>query len=226
MRLFKRIGDIISANFGELAEKWEDPEKMLKQAVREMETSIKDSLQETAKVLANEKKLARELANNESSAKQWHARAEQAVDAGDDDLARKALARKKEHDMLASALREQLAAASVASSTLRTQHEAMKAKLAEAKRNLASLSARKKAADIRKKVYSSMDAESNLEIEDSAFEKFERMRERVEQAEAEADALAELRGMDLEPAIPAESENGEDPVEAELQALKQRKKAE
>ena len=80
MGLFKRISDIISANLGEMAEEWEDPEVMLKQAVREMEQSIQTATQETARTLANEKKLVKELANNESEAKQWKARAEKAVD--------------------------------------------------------------------------------------------------------------------------------------------------
>ena len=61
MGLFKRISDIISANLGEMAEEWEDPEVMLKQAVREMEQSIHTATQETARTLANEKKLIKEL---------------------------------------------------------------------------------------------------------------------------------------------------------------------
>ena len=224
MGLFKRIGDIISANFGEMAEKWEDPEKMLKQAIKEMEVSINESTQETAKVLANEKKLGKELAHNESQSKEWHARAEKAVESGDDGLARKALLRKQEHERLTEALREQMSAAQDASHTLRTQLDAMKAKLAEAKRNLASLSARKKAADVRKKVYTSMDAESNITLDNSAFDKFERMREKVEQAEAEAEALAELQGIDTSRGADVDEPSGaDDDIEAQLEALKQKK---
>ncbi len=65
MGIFKRISDIISANLGEMAEDWEDPEVMLKQAVREMEQSIQTATQETARTLANEKKLVKELAKDE-----------------------------------------------------------------------------------------------------------------------------------------------------------------
>ena len=101
MGLFKRISDIISANLGEMAESFEDPEKMLKQAVREMEKSIQDATKETAKALAGEKKLVKELAHNVSQAKQWQSRAEKAVEEGDDDLARRALSRKQEHEKLA-----------------------------------------------------------------------------------------------------------------------------
>ena len=70
----------------------------------------------------------------------------------------------------------------------------MKAKLSEGKRNLATLSARKRAADFRKKMETQAAGGSN--IDDSAFAKFDRMKAKVEQAEAEAAAMAELRGME------------------------------
>ena len=109
MGLFQRISDIISANLNEMTESMEDPETMLKQAIREMEQSISDATHETAKVLANEKLMAKELANNEQQAHDWQRKAEKAVDAGDDGLARKALTRKQEHQKLVTALRDQLA---------------------------------------------------------------------------------------------------------------------
>ena len=96
MGIFKRISDIISANLNDLTEKFENPEKMLKQAVREMESAIDQVTQQTAKAMANEKTLARELRRNRSQCEQWQERATKAVKAGDDDLARKALARKNE----------------------------------------------------------------------------------------------------------------------------------
>lgn len=194
MGLFKRISDIITANLNEMTEGLEDPEMMLRQAVREMEQSISDATQETAKVLANEKLLVKELASNRQQSHDWQHKAEKAVDAGDDNLARKALARKQEHQKLVTALEDQLKLAQETTKTLKHQLDGMQAKLAEAKRNLATLSARKKAADFRKKMHTSaLDLESGL-LDDDAFAKFDRLKERVERAEAEAEALAELRG--------------------------------
>lgn len=223
MGLFKRISDIISANLSEMANDYEDPEMMLKQAVREMDDSIVAATQETARVLANEKKLAKELAHNESESKQWHSKAEQAVSAGDDELARKALARKLEHDKLAIALNDQLNSTREASRTLRHQLEGMKVKLAEAKRDLATLSARNKAAEIRKKVYTRRTG-SDLAIDAEAFDKFDRLREKVEMAEAEADALQELGGHDslTAPVDAPASQNSCKHVEAELESLKKK----
>jgi phage shock protein A len=226
MGLFQRISDIISANLGEMAAGWEDPEKMLKQAVREMEQSIRDATLETAKVLANEKKLAKELAHNESEVKRWQSRAEKAVESSDDDLARKALARRQEHEMLVVALRDQSAAAKAASQTLRHQLEGMKAKLAEAKRNLATLSARQQAAYIRKKVYTGSAETADLCDDNSAFDKFDRMREKVEQAEAEAEALAELQGIEVGSSRGLDEQGVDLDVESQLAALKKKKQAE
>lgn len=225
MGLFKRISDIITANLNEMTEGLEDPEMMLRQAVREMEQSIADATQETAKVLANEKLLVKELASNRQQALDWQAKAEKAVNSDDDGLARKALARKQEHQKLVTALEDQLKHTQETTKTLKHQLDGMQAKLAEAKRNLATLSARKKAADFRKKMHTSaLDAEIGT-VSDDAFAKFDRLKEKVERAEAEAEALAELRGgsrmdddLDLAASTPAE-----DSLDAELAALKKKK---
>jgi phage shock protein A len=146
MGLFKRISDIISANLNELVEGFEDPEMMLRQAIREMEESISEVTQQTAKAMANEKTLSRELERNRQQVEQWQSRAVAAVEADDDELARRALSRKNEYAKVAAALEDELESACEASRTLRRQLDAMKAKLTEAKRNLATLSARKRAA--------------------------------------------------------------------------------
>jgi phage shock protein A len=227
MGLFKRISDIISANLNEMTEGFEDPERMLKQAIREMEQSIADATQETAKVLANEKLLAKELANNERQADDWGHKAEQAVGSGDDNLARKALGRKQEHQKLVTALQDQLNAAQDASRTLKHQLEGMQAKLAEAKRNLATLSARQRAADFKKKMHTSEVAVETGGATDDAFAKFERMREKVERAEAEAEALAELRGTRSsagDEGLSGLKSSADDEIDAELQALKKKHK--
>ncbi len=195
MGVFRRISDIISANLNDLTEGFEDPEKMLKQAVREMEQTIAEVTGQTAKAMANETTLSRELERNRTQQQQWQGRAEKAVEEGNEDLARKALTRKNEHEKLVAALADQLEAAQEASASLRCQLAAMKAKLAEGKRNLATLSARKRAADFRKKM-ETQAAGTVSDADDSAFAKFDRMKAKVEQAEAEAAAMAELRGME------------------------------
>ncbi|MGA2255070.1 MAG: PspA/IM30 family protein [Thermoguttaceae bacterium] len=194
MGIFKRISDIISANMNELTEQFEDPEKMLKQAIREMEDSIAEVTQQTAKAMAHEKTLSRELERNRAGCEQWQHRAVKAVEAGDDALARKALTRKNEHEKLVAALEDQIGVARDGSTMLRHQLAGMQAKLAEAKRNLSTLGIRKRSANLRKK----MDAQAAglaSSVDDTAFAKFDRLKAKVEQAEAEAEAVAELRAM-------------------------------
>ncbi|MEN6406010.1 MAG: PspA/IM30 family protein [Thermoguttaceae bacterium] len=223
MGVFKRISDIISANLNDMADGLEDPERMLKQAVREMEETIAEVTSQTAKAMANETTLQRELDRNRSQRQQWQSRAEKAVEEGSDDLARKALARKNEHDKLVAALQDQLNAAQEASANLRCQLAAMKAKLAEGKRNLATLSARQRAADFRKKM-ETQSAVPSSEVDQNAFAKFDRMRAKVEQAEAEAAAMAELRtlGNDAVSETSADNTDEDANVSAELDELKRK----
>ena len=223
MGFFKRVSDIISANLNDLADQYEDPERMLRQAIREMEDSIAEVTQQTAKAMANTKTLTRELERNQKSAQQWEERAVRAVEADDDDLAKKAITRRQEHQKLAIALEDQVHAAGEASTSLRRQLDGMKAKLAEAKRNLATLSARKRAADFRKK----MDVQAcgaGTDIDENAFAKFERLKTKVEQAEAEAEAMAELRSRDPGSTTREDEDISETDLDADVELAKLKKK--
>ncbi len=93
MGLFQRIGDIIAANLNDLVDRFEDPEVMLKQAIREMETMIEAATAGAARAIAGERLLSKDLSDHEQKAARWRARAEEGVSRGDDDLARQAIAR-------------------------------------------------------------------------------------------------------------------------------------
>jgi phage shock protein A len=223
MGIFQRISDIVSANLNDLVGDFEDPERMLKQVVREMDESIAEVTRQTAKAMANEKTLNRELERNRQQVEHWKGRAKAAVESSDDELARKALTRKNEYSKVVTALEDQIESAREAAGTLKHQLDAMKAKLSEAKRNLATLSARQRAADFRGRM-EAVAAGATSEVDDNAFSKFERMKTKVEQAEAEAEAMSELRGETA-----AETLDGDDLVEdvdvaAELAELKQKLK--
>lgn len=225
MGIFKRISDIISANFNELAEGYENPELMLKQAIREMEEAIHQAKPDVARTMANEKTIAKELAANGAQVEIWAKRATESVAAGDDDLARKALVRKLEYEKIVVALRDQHAAAADASQMLRHQLEAMQAKLKDAQRRLGTLTARQKAADARTRM---AQAQVGLksDLDQDAFDKFDRLSRRVERAEAEAEAFAELArsersSEDPTPSLETSDDNSE--IEAELKKLKAQK---
>jgi phage shock protein A len=219
MGLFQRFNDIISANLNDMVDRFEDPEKMLKQAAREMATAITEARRETARAMASEKLAGKELAESERQSADWGKRAEQAVRAGDDAMARKALKRKQEHDKVSAALRDQTAAAAEASQTLRRQLEAMQAKLAEATRRLGAIAAQQKAAEVRAKIQAGM---GNVEMNGDAFDKSERLRKKVDRVEAETEALRELEAGESD-SLNDETVSADDAgVEAELAELKKK----
>lgn len=227
MNIFKRISDIISANLNDLVEGCEDAEQMLRQAIREMDDAVHKARPDVAKAMANEKSIAKELAANQAQQRTWETRTESAVEAGDDALARKAIERRKEYEKIVAALQDQHVAALEASQMLRRQLEAMEAKLADAQRRLNTLVARNRAAEIRTKMAAS-DAGPRLD-DNNAFSKFDRLSRKVEMAEAEAEAMAELararKPAHEEPAPQAvEADAAAMEVDAELAALKQRLK--
>lgn len=222
MSIFKRIQDIISANFNDLLDGYENPEQLLRQAIREMEDAIDRARPDVACAMASERQLAKELAANEAEKAAWHSRAATAAQAGDEGLARKALTRKLEYEKLVAALSDQACAARAASQSLRRQLAAMEAKLSDAHRRLSTLVAKNRAAAIRMKL---ADADLGMQRDETnAFAKFDRLKRKVEKAEAEADAMAELACSsqvpdDVEKEAAIHAQNLE--IDAELAALKQ-----
>jgi phage shock protein A len=223
MRLFQRIGDIIAANLNDLVDRFEDPEVMLKQAIREMETMIEEATGGAARAIAGERLLARDLADHEQKGATWRARAEEAVVRGDDDLARQAIARAHEHEVMAQALVQQRSSAQQTAQALRGQVAAMRAKQAEARRKLESLSARRQVAQTSRDLHGMVSRSTRGS---NGFARFEKMHRQIEQAEAEVEALGELYNT-AELSLEAEAESREQArrVEAELAAIKERVKA-
>ncbi|MDA1017351.1 MAG: PspA/IM30 family protein [Planctomycetota bacterium] len=191
MGLFRRVNDIISANINDMVDRFENPEKMLRQAVREMDARIQSALDSAARVIANERLLAKQIDDYRCQRDQWNARARTAVEQSKDDLARRSLVRQSELETLIKALNDQHEAARQASTRLRGQIDAMRVRVIEAKRKLVTLGARQKAAEARKQL--ARDLDSGAEF-DSVFGRFDRMANSVDRTEAEADALLELKG--------------------------------
>jgi phage shock protein A len=222
MRLFRRIGDIIAANLNDLVDRFEDPEVMLKQAIREMETMIEDATGAAARAIAGERILARELSDHERDVRRWNDRAEHAVVHGDDDLARQAIARAHEHEAMARALVDQRSSSERSALALRAQINAMRAKHAEAGRKLASLSATRQIAENGRAARGMTGKSSSCT---NGFARFEGMRRQIKQAEAEAEVLAELdERVEWDVEAEAESRERARRVEADLSALKERHK--
>ncbi len=189
MGLFRRFNDLLTANLNDFVEKFEDPETMLRQAIREMDAALQESLDAAAKAIACERLLTRQIGEQHDDASLWQQKALAAVQRGDDEAARRALVRKQEHVTLAAALEDQLATATAVAAKLRRQVEAMRVRTEEARRMLVLLVARQRATRARRTL---SDGLAGSSARDTGFHRFDRLRERIEQSQAELDAYLEL----------------------------------
>lgn len=211
MGLIKRMSALVTANLNELVDQCENPEKMLKQAVRDMETALGRLMDGAARAIAHHKLLARQLSGEQEAAAKRLRLAEAAVARGDDAAARRELRHKLEHGRLAETLAQQVEMADALGQRLRNQVSAMRMKLAEARRKLVEISARSRAAAAQRKFVERMPGDEYS----TTLSTFESMCARVEQSEAETEALLELLG-ESDVAAPVATD-----IDAELRALKE-----
>ena len=188
MGIFARLAALLKSNLNDLISSSEDPEKMLNQIVLDMSNQLLEAKRQVAASIADEKRLAKQVEQENANATEWERRAMLAVRAGDDALAKEALARKKEHQTLAEQFQEQWSKQKQAVDQLKLALRALNNKIEEAKRKKNLLIARKKRAEAQKAIQETMTGLKNA----SAFETFDRMAGRIEQMEAEAEAHAEL----------------------------------
>src|SRR5260221_5677566 len=102
MGLFSRLGTLIKSNINDLISKAEDPEKMLNQVLVDMKTQLVEAKKQVAVAIGDEKRLKKQWDEQISQGKEWERKAMLAVHASDDELAKEALVRQKEHDDLAA----------------------------------------------------------------------------------------------------------------------------
>jgi phage shock protein A len=190
MGIFSRLGTLIKSNINDLITKAEDPEKMLSQVLLEMQQQLVEAKKAVAIAIADEKKLQKQYTAETDKSKEWERKAMVAVRAGDDNLARQALSRKQEHETIASQFQQQWIAQKQAVEKLKDALRLLNNKIEEAKRKKNILIARKKRAEAQQQIANTMQGLGDT----SAFDTFDRMAERIQLMEAEAEAGAELAG--------------------------------
>ncbi|MFO0695810.1 MAG: PspA/IM30 family protein [Polyangiales bacterium] len=188
MGFFGRMAQLLKSNLNDLISKSEDPEKMLNQVIVDMNQQLVEAKKQVAVAIADEKRLEKSVQNEQATASEWERKAMLAVRAGNDQLAKEALLRKKEHDGLTAQYREQWEKQAAAVNQLKTALRALNDKIEEAKRKKNVLVARKRRAEAMKSIQETMSGLS----ETSAFETFDRMQQKIEQMESEAEAGAEI----------------------------------
>ena len=150
MSIFARVSDIFKANVNEILDRMEDPEKMVKQMIIEMEEALVKATSALAKAMANERNLRKQQENALSQAKQWEEKAAMALKAGNADLAKQALSKKIIADGQAKQYDAMVAQASSVTSQLRSQLDTLKTRLDEARMKQATLVARAQTAKTQK----------------------------------------------------------------------------
>ncbi len=220
MGLFSRLGTLIRSNINELINKAEDPEKMLNQVLVDMKSQLVEAKKQVAVAIADEKRLKKQYQQEAAKAAEWERKAMLAIKAGDDNLAKAALARKGEHDEVAETLRQQWEAQKQSVEQLKSALRGLDNKIEEAKRKRNILVSRQKRAEAQRTINETLGNINST----SAFDTFERMSDRVTQLEAEAEATAEISGALPEASLESqfkalEASSG---VDDQLSALKQK----
>jgi phage shock protein A len=204
MGLFSRFRRAMKANLNDMISKAENPEKMLNQLILEMNEQLVESKKTVAAAIADEKKLERQLVLNKEQSDEWERKAMLAVRAGKDDLAKEALLRKQELDGALRQYQTQWEAQRASVEQLKATLRQLQQKIEEAQRKKNLLIARVKRAEAQKRIQQTMSTLADT----SAFEVFDRMSERVEQIEAELEAMEEI-----------EAPPGQDRLEEQFRAL-------
>eukprot|EP01006_Ploeotia_vitrea_P031818 TRINITY_DN64119_c0_g1_i1.p1 TRINITY_DN64119_c0_g1~~TRINITY_DN64119_c0_g1_i1.p1 ORF type:complete len:224 (+),score=48.44 TRINITY_DN64119_c0_g1_i1:292-963(+) len=220
MGVYSRLSDIVNSNVHALLDKAEDPAKMVRLIIQEMEDTLVEVRSASVKTLARQKEITRELKSLNAGISEWEGKAELALSKNREDLARGALMYKNQlvekRDLLAE--EQQIAKEQV--DKLDSDIRQLNAKLKDAKARQRSLLMRKDNAGTRLKAKQQMD-DARMDDARTKFEAFER---RIEGLEAQVDAEELGQGDDLEKAF-SELE-ASDEVEAELDQLRKKLKPE
>ena len=217
MGMFSRLSDIVQANLNAMLDKAEDPEKIVRLIIQEMEETMVELRSVAAKYLAEKKQLEREFAKAEKQATQWQVKASLAIEKDKESLARAALVEKQTFVQKQEEIQTQLGELEEALSRLQNDTAALAEKLAEAKAKQKAIVVRKSSASVRLKA-------KQVEHSDklaSAMSRFDEYEQRIESLEAQVDAFDVVPGS---PASDLESQfkalEADDAIEAELAALK------
>jgi phage shock protein A len=186
MALMERVSALVRANLNDLVDKAEDPEKMLKQVILDMENQMMQVKTQVAIAIADEHLLAKKQKENETTVTTWMKKAEMAVDKGKDDLARGALERVETFRKMGEALEEQVSDQRSQAEALKAALRKLEAKLAEARHRSDLLIAQHRRSRAVKRA-----AEAHLAIvSDQHTATVDRMRRKIAHGEAVGAATA------------------------------------
>ncbi|MGB9104503.1 MAG: PspA/IM30 family protein [Terriglobales bacterium] len=219
MALLERVATLVRANLNDMIDKAEDPEKMIKQIILDMQNQLLQVKTQVAIAIADQHLLEKKQKENNDAASEWVRKAELAVDKKQDDLARVALERSISYKELAESFAQQVSDQKVQVENLKTALSKLDQKLAEAQNKCDMLIAQHRRARALGKA---SDARANM-VDTSKAAGFDRMKRRVAHDEAVSQAKAELAGDTVDDKFAALEK--EDAIEKLLAEIKSRRSA-
>jgi phage shock protein A len=186
MGIFSRTRDIIAANFNEMLDKAEDPSKMIRLIIMEMEETLVEVRTSSARTIADQKELRRHVGRLDKLQSEWSEKAQLALSKGREDLARAALLEKKKASDMADQLSAEVAVLDDALRAYEEDIEKLQNRLREARARQNSIAARLQSAENRVRLRTLLASERV----DEAMVRFDQLERRVDYAEGRAEALS------------------------------------
>jgi phage shock protein A len=216
MGIFSRTRDIVAANMTDLLDRAEDPAKMIRMIILEMEETLVEVRASAARTIADQKEMRRHIAKLENLQESWNEKAELALSKGREDLAKAALMEKRKATDMAEQLKAEIGVLDDALQASEADIAKLQQKLREARARQNTIVTRLESAHNRIKL---REAYSGARVED-AFSRFEVLERRVDFAEGRADAAGLGEPKTLEDQFT--ELRSSDQVDEELEALKAR----
>lgn len=216
MGIFSRLSDIVNSNLSAMLDRAEDPEKIVRLIIQEMEDTLIEVRSRAARAIADRKEVERKKTEFEQRASEWEGKAELAIAKGRDDLARGAIAARRKAEEMMELLDGELEAIAETTSKTNEDLEKLQSKLKEAKAKQRSLEIRHHSASDSVRI--------NRQVHDGrideALARFDRYERRIDELEGQAESWVMGKPRSLEQEF-AELE-AEDSVNEELAAMKKR----
>ncbi|QFT78567.1 Phage shock protein A [Erythrobacter sp. THAF29] len=216
MGIFSRTRDIIAANFNDLLDNADDPSKMIRMIILEMEETLVEVRASAARTIADQKEMHRHVVKLDKLQADWAEKAQLALSKDREDLARAALVEKKKAGDMADQLKAEIAVLDDALRAYEDDIQKLQHRLREARSRQTAIAARLESAENRVKLRTLMSTERT----DEALARFDQLERRVDYAEGRADSLAIAEGGTPSLSDEIAALEGADAIDDELEQMK------
>ena len=216
MGIFSRTRDIIAANFNDMLDRADDPAKMIRMIILEMEETLVDVRASAARTIADQKEMHRHITKLHKLQSDWSEKAQLALSKQREDLARAALVEKKKASDMADQLKTEIAVLDDALRAYEEDISKLQNRLREARSRQSAIAARLESAENRVKLRTLMSTERT----DEALARFDQLERRVDHAEGRAEALNIQSASKPDLASEIAALEGSDQIDDELEQMK------